>query len=419
MPETYAVVGAGLAGVRAVEALRSEGFGGRVVLIGGERHLPYDRPPLSKELLLGTKTSEDVLLHDPGFYREQGVELRRGVDVTRLRPREGSVELADGGLIRADKVLLCTGSRPQSLQIPGADLAGVRYLRTLGDALAIRADLLSGCAVVVVGGGFIGVELAAAARSLGNSVTVLERDAEPLSRALGDVVGARLRQWHVDRGVRVHTSVGVEAIEGDHHVRRVVTTDGRRIEADLVVVGIGAEPQVRLAQDAGLATGNGILVNEFCETSNPRIYAAGDVAHHPNSILGEHLRLEHWQNAQNQAIAAARSMLGRREPYRQVPWFWSDQGELTVQVAGHPRAGDTHVWRGDLDALEFTAFHLRNDLIVGATCVNRRRDARAAIDLIARGARPDPQLLADPAVDLRSIKTTPTFNHHSLHGRVP
>lgn len=404
---THVIVGAGLAGGRAAETLRTEGFEGRIVLIDAEPHPPYERPPLSKELILGTKEPAEARLHPESFYRDNDIELLLGTSVARLWPGDHRVELEGGGTIAADKVLLTTGSRPRPLPVPGAHLDGVHYLRTLDDAAAIRAALLDGGSLVVVGGGFIGAELAASARALGNPVTMVELDDLPMRRVLGDDIAAVLARVHRERGVRVLTRTGVDRFEGDRRVRRVVTTDGQEIEADVVVVGVGVRPADELAARSGLDVDDGVLVDAFCASSHPDVYAAGDVANHPNPVLGECVRLEHWQNAQNQGIAAARSMLGKAEPYTQVPWFWSDQYDLTVQMAGHPRPTDMAVWRGDPDGLRFTVCYLRHGVLVAAIGVNRPRDVRAATGLIAGRAAPDPALLADPAVDVRHTTRLP------------
>lgn len=403
MTETYVVVGASLAGARAVETLRTEGFDGRVVLVGAENHLPYDRPPLSKEVILGHKQPGETLIHPAEFYSDNDIELLLGAWATRIDTHGGRVELDRGRSIAADKVLLCTGTTPRRPDVPGLDLDGVHFLRTVDDSAAIRDKLLAGGSVVIVGGGLIGIELAASALALGNDVTVLEREAGLLRRVLGARIGDRLSRLHSENGIRIRTNAEVARIEGDHHVRRVHTMDGFVVEADVVVVGIGVLPAIELARDSGIDLDNGIVVDEFCETSVPNIYAAGDIANHPNEVAGERIRLEHWQNAQNQGIAAARSMVGHREPYRDVPWFWSDQGETNIQVAGRPRATDDLVWRGDPESMEFSVFHLRHGVLVGVVGVNRRRDVRMAMSLIDKQVRPEQALLADPAVDLRKI----------------
>ncbi|QSE72406.1 FAD-dependent oxidoreductase [Rhodococcus sp. PSBB049] len=403
MTETYVVVGASLAGTRAVETLRTEGFDGRVVLVGAEHRLPYDRPPLSKELILGGRTPEDILLRESEYYYDNDIELLLGARVTGIDPHARRVRLDTKSVITADKVLICTGTAPRRPDIPGLDLDGVHFLRTVDDALAVRNGMQVGGSVVIVGGGLIGMELAASAVTLGNEVTVLERDDALLRRALGGRVGDRLAQWHRDRGVDIRTNAGVTRLEGDHRVRRVHTADGGVIEADLVVIGIGVVPVDDLARDCGIEVDNGILVDEFGETSLSGVFAAGDVANGPNEFAGGRVRLEHWQNAQSQGIAAARSMLGYREPYRDVPWFWSDQGELNIQAAGRIRADDAVVVRGNPEEMDFTQFHLRDGVVTAAIGVNRRRDVRAAMAMIDKQMRPDPALLSDPSVDLRTI----------------
>jgi 3-phenylpropionate/trans-cinnamate dioxygenase ferredoxin reductase subunit len=408
MTETYVVVGASLAGARAVETLRAEGFDGRVVLVGAENHLPYDRPPLSKEVILGHKQPGETLIHPAEFYSDNDIELLLGARATRIDTHGSRVELDRGRSIAADKVLLCTGTTPRRPDVPGLDLDGVHFLRTVDDSAAIRDKLRAGGSVVIVGGGLIGIELAASALVLGNDVTVLERDAGLLRRVLGARIGDRLSRLHSENGIRIRTNAEVARIEGDHHVRRVHTMDGFVVDADVVVVGIGVVPAIELARDSGIDLDNGIIVDEFCETSVPNVYAAGDIANHLNEVAGERIRLEHWQNAQNQGIAAARSMVGHREPYRDVPWFWSDQGETNIQVAGRPRASDDLVWRGDPESMEFSVFHLRDGVLVGAVGVNRRRDVRMAMSLIDKQVRPERALLADPTVDLRKIGDAPS-----------
>ncbi|MBF6440246.1 NAD(P)/FAD-dependent oxidoreductase [Nocardia cyriacigeorgica] len=403
MTETYVVVGASLAGARAAETLRAEGFEGRIVLVGNEFHLPYDRPPLSKEVILGRKEPEQTHLHPAEFYANNDIELLLGVRMTRLAPSERRVELDSGAALRADKVLLCTGTAPRRPDIAGLDVEGVHFLRTVDDAIAIRDRLRAGGSVVIVGGGLIGMELAASAVSMGNAVTVLEREAGLLRRVLGAQIGDRLARWHSERGVCIRTGAEITGLSGKGRVRQVHTADGAAIDADLVVIGIGVTPAVDAVAGAGIDIENGIVVDEFGETSVPGIYAAGDVACRADRRSGRRIRLEHWQNAQNQGIAAARAMLGRRESSDEVPWFWSDQGEVNIQAAGHMRPTDAVVWRGEPESMEFTAFHLHQGLLAGVVGVNRRREVRMAMSMIGKQARPDPALLADPAVDLRGI----------------
>lgn len=413
---SIAIVGASLAGARAAQALRAKGFDGDVHLVGAERHTPYDRPPLSKGVLTG-KTASTTLLGER-YWEEQRITLHLGSPVVALRPGERSVELAGGATLDADRVLLCTGGAARRLAAPGADRDGVFCLRTVEDAAGVKERLVEGANVVVVGAGFVGAEVAASARALGCSVTLVEIADVPLGRVLGEEMGRFYGQVHRDHGVRLLTGVGVTAILGDGDgysagaVRRVVLTDGTVVPADVVVVGIGIVPSTGLAagigaEVAGPAPG-GIVVDEYCETSVPGVFAAGDVANHPNAILAERVRLEHWRNAQNQAVAAAGSMLGERKPFCEVPWFWSDQYDLKLQVAGHPSSRDQIVRRGEPGAGPFTLLYLREGVLRSVLGVNRPGDVRAGLDLIAARARMDPALLADPGTDLRALARAAT-----------
>jgi 3-phenylpropionate/trans-cinnamate dioxygenase ferredoxin reductase component len=401
--ETFVIIGAGVAGVRAAEALRSEGFDGRVVLAGGEPHLPYDRPPLSKQLLKGIQSPTDIHLHPEHFYARAEIDLRLGTEVTQLLPRERRVLLATGEALRADKVLLCTGGVPRRLDVPGCSLGGVYYLRSLDEALAIRGHLTSGASVVIVGAGWIGAEVAASARELDCHVTVVEVAPIPLSRALGADIGRVYAQLHRGRGVDLRTEVGVARINGHDAVREVVLTDGHAVAADLVVVGVGMVPATRLAEESGLAVDNGILVDEYGETSVAGVFAAGDVANRLDARTRRRVRLEHWQSAQRHAVSTAKSMLGQRQPFGEVPWFWSDQYGLTLQMAGDPIGADEVVSRGDMEDLSFASFYLERGRLAAAVGVNRPRDVRAAMKLIEVGCPVDRSALADPSFDLRQL----------------
>ncbi|MFJ3673855.1 NAD(P)/FAD-dependent oxidoreductase [Streptomyces sp. NPDC090106] len=393
--ETYAIVGANLAGGRAAEALRAAGFDGNLFLIGDEPEPPYERPPLSKGILQGTVEAEELLLKPHDAWAADDIELVLSTRVTRLSPGERRLVLDDGTRLRVDKVLLCTGGRTRRLAVPGANLAGVHYLRTLADALAIREHLRADASIVVVGAGFIGTEVAASAAEAGCSVTLLEAGEVPLERMLGRHIGTRYAAYHRSRGVDLRTGTVVTRIEGDRAARAVVTSDGQRFEADCVVVGIGLVPNMELAQEAGLATGDGVVVDEFCQTSVPQVYAAGDVAFGPSLALGRNVRLEHWQNAQNQAVHASHSMLGSAAPFTDVPWFWSDQYDLNLQMSGHPSPDDNIVVSGELDSGRLCALFHRNGRLSGALAVNFPKHVRIASKLIASGAPVDPQQLID------------------------
>ncbi|MGZ4241787.1 MAG: NAD(P)/FAD-dependent oxidoreductase [Actinomycetota bacterium] len=399
---SIAIVGANLAGGRAAETLRAEGFDGRIALIGEEPHRPYERPPLSKEFLRGEQPLDKAFLRAEEWYADNEVELLLGVRAERIDLGDRAVELAGGNRVSYDKLLLCTGGRPRMLPIPGATLPGIATFRTMGDARALSDVLKPGAHVVVVGAGFIGSEIAASARTLGCEVDLFEAEAVPLVRALGEQIGRIHGEIHRENGVRLHTAIRVEGFEGDDRVRRVNTSEGP-FEADVVVVGVGIAPNVELAQDAGLEVKNGIVVDELCRTSAPDVFAAGDIANHPNPYMGERIRVEHWQNAQNQGAAAARAMLGGTEPFAEVPWFWSDQYDLNLQMAGHPLRWDELVFRGDVDARKFSAFYLDHGKLVAAVGFNKGKDVRGARALIEAGISPAPAVLADESTDLRAL----------------
>jgi len=399
---TIVIVGANLAGGRAAETLRQEGFDGRIILIGDEPHRPYERPPLSKEVLRGEAEPDVAFLRPEEYYTENDIELLLGARATNIDTEAQIVALAEGLQLNYDDLLLCTGGRPRTLDLPGKDLEGIHTLRTFEDAFAIRERVRPGAKVVVVGAGFIGAEVAASARAMGAEVTLLEVAAVPLERALGAEVGRILGDIHEDHGVDLRTSVSIERFDGDGRARAVVLADGTTFDADVVVLGVGIAPNEQLARSAGIACDNGIVVDEHCRTNIPNIYAAGDVANHPNPIVGERIRVEHWQNAQNQAAAVAKAMLGATDGFAEVPWFWSDQFDVNLQMFGHPSNWDRIVFRGDVDAGEFAAFYLRGARIVASFAVNRQKDARAVRPLIAGRFDVDPSVLSDADEDLRA-----------------
>ncbi len=399
---TIVIVGANLAGGRAAEALRKEGFDGQVFLVGEEPHPPYERPPLSKEYLRGEMPREEVFIQPESFWAEQEVELLMGVRAVALDLAAKRVELSSGERLSFDKLLLATGGRVRRLPVPGADLEGVHYLRTLDDCEALSRELQPGRRLAVVGAGFIGSEVAASAREKGLEVTMIEVLPVPLQRALGPEVGRIYADIHREHGVELVLGEGVERFEGDSRLRAVVTASGRRIECDLALVGVGIAPATELAEAAGLAVDDGIVVDEFCQTSHPDVFAAGDVARFYSPVLGRRLRVEHWHNAQNQGAAAARNML-RREPYAEVPWFWSDQYDLNMQYVGFADAWDRVVFRGDVAGRRFTAFYLRDGRLEAALAINRPRDIRACRELIQARAVVDAERLADESQDLRAF----------------
>jgi 3-phenylpropionate/trans-cinnamate dioxygenase ferredoxin reductase subunit len=399
----FVVIGAGLAGGRAVETLRQEGFDGRIILVGAEKDRPYERPPLSKTVLLGTTPAEKAFLRPHDYYVEQNIELRLGTSAMRLASEERLVELSDGTRLPYDKLLIANGVKVRRLTTPGIDLTGVYYLRTIDDARAIRDAAASARRVVVIGAGFIGAEVAAVCRVRGIEVTVLEVLPVPLQRALGDEVGLIYAEIHREHGVDLRLGVGVAAFQGDGRLERIVTSTGDVVDCEVAVVGVGVEPDVAWLEGSGLTIANGIVVDEFSRTNLPDIFAAGDVASWWHPGLEEWLRVEHYENAQNQGVAAAKSMLGILEPYAPVNFFWSDQYDLTLQYVGHATGQDVVVFRGDVANRKFLAFYLRDGKIHAALGINRFRDVNAARKLIRDRVPVTAAQLADEGVDLRSL----------------
>jgi 3-phenylpropionate/trans-cinnamate dioxygenase ferredoxin reductase component len=401
--QTHVIVGASLAGAKAAETLREEGFDGRIVLIGNERERPYERPPLSKEYLRGEADREKVYVHAGAFYAEKDIELRLGREAVRLDAAGRELTLDDGSRVRYDRLLLTTGAAPRRLPAPGAELEGVLYLRSVHDSDALRARLDAGGRLVVVGAGWIGAEVAASARQRGLDVTVVDPLGVPLERVLGPEVGAIYRDIHADHGVRVLMNTGVAAFEGDGRVERVRTDDGRLLDCDFVVVGVGVSPRTGLASDAGLAVGDGVLVDEYLRTDAEGVFAAGDVAnaHHPR--YGERIRVEHWANALNQGPAAARNMLGQAVPYERLPYFFSDQYDVGMEYSGFGRNWDRVVFRGDPSAREFIAFWMTGDRVAAGMNMNVW-DVTDAIQQLIRARVPvDDRRLADLDVPLDEL----------------
>ena len=401
--QTFVIVGASLAGAKAAETLRAEGFDGRLVLVGAEAERPYERPPLSKEYLRGEAGREKVYVHEAGFYAEHDIELQLGRTAVGLDVAGGVLALDDGSRLRYDRLLLATGARPRRLAVPGADLDGVLYLRGLEDSDALRERIDRGGAVVVVGAGWVGAEVAASARQRGLEVTVLDPLAVPLERVLGAEVGAVYRDLHADHGTRLLLGTGVEAFEGEGAVERVRTGDGRLLDCDFVVVGVGAEPRSELAAAAGLAVGDGIVVDAHLRTSAPAVFAAGDAALAQHPFYGERIRVEHWANALEQGPAAARSMLGGAEPYERLPYFFSDQYDAGMEYAGFTRGWDRVVFRGDPASREFIAFYLVEDRVVAGLNLNVWDVTDPIQRLIRERVAVDDRRLADTDVPLEQF----------------
>lgn len=394
------IVGAGVAGATAARTLRAEGYGGEIVLLGAEPTSPYRRPMVSKELLAGTAAEPRTLLQPQEFWAANGIELRTGVTVESIDPEPGLVWLADGSAIGYDTLLLTTGARPRLLASEGDPLPGVRTLRSRADAEALRGALAGGGPLLVVGAGLIGCEVAATARGLGVEVSVLHAGPTPMDRVAPALVGDYFRKLHADNGVAVHTEVLLTGLEADGAHTTAIAADGSTWSAAAVLIAIGSVPDTTLAERAGVLVGDGILVDEHYRTSAAGIYAAGDAAARFDSALGAHRREEHWNSAQAQGVAVAKSMLGKPAGAVDVPWGWSLQYGRNLQFAGQIHPGDDLVVRGPVGAGEGTVLALRDGLIVGAAAVGRPAEVRTARDLIARGVRPDPLACAD---DSRSL----------------
>lgn len=406
MTEAFVIAGANLAGGTAAATLRSEGFDGRIVLVGEEPVAPYERPPLSKEFLRGEAPFEKALLRPPEFWASNSIECRFGRRVARIDPGSRQAILDDGEAFFYDKVLVATGLRNRRLGVPGAHLDGIYSLRTVADAGAIRAAMATATRAVVVGMGFIGAEVAASLRSEGIEVDIIEPLPGPCYRALGRQVASVVAAIHADHGVRMHFGESVEAFEGGTRVESVITGSGDRIPCDVVVVGVGTIPVTGLLEGTGIPLDNGVVVDAHCASSIEGVYAAGDVANHFHPLVGHHIRVEHWQNAMLQGAAAAKAMLGGGDPYAEVHWFWSDQYDANIQAAGHISDWRDPVIRGDLQGRSFVSFSLRDGAIEGAVAINRGRDLRRSIALIKSGARVDPAKLADPDTDIRAATST-------------
>jgi 3-phenylpropionate/trans-cinnamate dioxygenase ferredoxin reductase subunit len=400
--ESIVIVGAGQAGGWAAKTLRAEGYAGRIVLVGAERHPSHERPPLSKAVLSGDAAPETTHLFKPEEHAALDLDFRASVRATGIDRAARRVALSSGESLAYDKLILTTGGTARRLPVPGGDSPRVLYLRTIEDSLAIRATLGPGKRLVVIGGGWIGLEVAATARKLGASVIVVEGLDRLCARTVPPAISAFLRARHEREGVDIRLGTGVKAIE-DGGTLVVRLADGSALEADTVVAGIGLEPDVALAREAGLTVDNGIIVDEQCRTSDPDIFAAGDCANTPLPCLGRRVRLESWSNAQNQAIVAAKAALDQDVRYDELPWFWSDQYDVNLQLLGLPARWTEPVVRGDPASGSFSQFYLDGDRIVAIVAVNAPRDLRAAKKLVQTRKAVSAASLADPAVQLQRL----------------
>ena len=401
--ERIVIVGAGLAGARAAEALRKDGYEGSISLLGDEEERPYLRPPLSKEYLRGESEREQVYVHPAAFYTEQRIDLRPSGAVRAIWPASREVVLSDDERLTFDRLLIATGARPRNLPVPGTELRGVMTLRTVADAEAIRAAAIDAAQIVVIGAGWIGSEVAASLRMLDRKVVLIAPDAVPLERVLGPEIGGVYRDLHLLHGVDWRPRTTVQRVIGTDRVQGVETMAGERIAADLVVVGVGVQPRTELAAGAGLAVVDGIEVSATLETSVTGIFAAGDVVSAWHPFYDRRLRTEHWANAKFQGSAAATSMLGRTVPYDRIPYFYSDQYDLGMEYTGHASAGDRLVVRGSLADEKFVAFWLADGRVVAGMNANVWDVAKPIERLIRSRAVVDVNALADPSVAIDEL----------------
>jgi len=401
-PQSIVIVGAGQAGGWAAKTLRTEGFAGRIVLVGDEPHPPHERPPLSKAVMAGAAEGASTHLFKPEDFAALDLDFRAGERAVAIDRAARRVALASGATVDYDRLILCTGGAARRLPVPGGDGPRVHSLRTIEDSLAIRARLAAGAHLLVVGGGWIGLEVAATARKRGAAVTLIEALPRLCERSVPPEISAHLLALHRANGVDVRLGEGVKAIEDGDGVSIALGT-GARVSGDAVVVGIGLVPNVALAQAAGLAVDNGIVVDDQGRTSDPDVFAAGDVANLPLACLGRRLRLESWANAQNQAIVVAKAALGQDARYDELPWFWSDQYDMNLQILGLPARWPEPVVRGDPATGSFSHFYLDGDRIASIVAVNAPRDLRAAKKLVQTRKPVSAASLADPTVQLQRL----------------
>ncbi|CBL45553.1 Ferredoxin reductase [gamma proteobacterium HdN1] len=400
---TCIIIGASHAGSQLATSLRKEGWEGRIVVIGDEVHMPYHRPPLSKALLMGEKEPNQIELMKATVYEKANVEFMLGVHVSSVDRTKKQITLDNGEVLAYDKLALCTGARVRRLDIPGKDLKGVFYLRTLADAQAIQAAVKPGGKAVIVGGGYIGLETAASLHKLGMKVTVLEMMHRILERVTAPELSLYYNGLHNRHGVEILTQAQALALEGTDHVERVVCNHDRVLDADLVVIGIGVIPNTELAEAIGLPVDNGVVVDEFAQTADPDIVAAGDCTNHPNDLLGFRLRLESVPNAMEQAKTAAATLCGGKKGHHSLPWFWSDQYHAKLQIAGFNRGYDRVVLRGETEKDQFVAWYLKGDEILAADCINSGKEFMLAKRIIAEKVKISAEQLADPSVDLAAL----------------
>lgn len=402
------IVGSGQAGFQTAASLRSEGYAEPITLIGEEPHIPYNRPPLSKGFVLGKQDAESIELRPATFYKSHQINLLCGERVVGISRKEKQIEIASGGSLSYDSLVLAVGASNRRLPVTGGDLEGVLYLRSLAEAIFIKKRIEEAKEIVVVGGGFIGLELAAVASALGKSVTVIEALPRVMARVVAPIISEFFRELHASRGVKILCGASVQEIRGvDGRVKEVAASDGSVLSADLVLVGIGVVPNIELARDADLAVSNGIAADEYLQTDDQDIYAIGDCVEYPNAFAGGRVRLESVQNAADQAQCIATTIAGRRTKYNSLPWFWTDQYEIKLQMAGISAGHDRVITRGNAEARKLSVFYFRNGKLIAVDSINRPVDHMIGRKLIASGAKLSPEEAADESVDLKRIPTDP------------
>lgn len=410
--EKVIIIGAGHAAAQLAPSLRKQGWKGEILIIGEEVYIPYQRPPLSKEFMAGEKTEDEILIRPQFAYEQHDINFRLNEKVEKLNPEESTLTLSNGEKLSYDQLALCTGARARKIPIPGSELEGVFYLRTLDDVKAIKQQLDTGANAVIVGGGYIGLETAAALNKMGVNVTVLEMQDRVLARVTAPEVSEFYQCVHVEEGVDIQVNMVVSRIEGEGYVTGVSCKSGEYFDADLVIIGVGVVPNVELAEEAGLTVDNGIVVDEFAQTSVSNIFAAGDCTNHPNALLSgllpnqsnNRLRLESVPNAMEQAKTVAASICGQSLPYASYPWFWSDQYDLKLQIAGLSQGFDQVLIRGDhKHSRSFVAWYLKEGRLLAADCINRPKEFLVAKQLLSRGITVDPIKLIDESIDPKTF----------------
>lgn len=407
MPSGAVIVGTGQAGFQTAASLRTEGYQEKIILIGKEPHIPYQRPPLSKGFQLGQQDFESIELRPANFYQDHGIDLITGKSVKAIDRQKQQVTLESGERFPYDKLVLAVGARNRALALKGAELSGVLYLRSLEEAVVVKKRLKSAQELVVIGGGFIGLELAAVACALGKSVTILEALPRLMSRAVAPIISDFFRDLHESKGVKVVCGASVTEITGSGgRARGVLLSDGRAYPADLVLVGVGVAPNNELALDAGLRISNGIAVNEHLRTDDDNIFAIGDCAEHPCEFAGARIRLESVQNAADQAQCVAAAIAGRPNVYRALPWFWTDQFEIKLQMAGISNGHDSVVARGNVESRKLSVFYFKAGRLIAIDSINRPLDHMMGRKLIANGVGLTPAQAADESADLKQIASS-------------